>query len=491
MFSRARVPRRRLPDTRHALAAIITLLACGALATSAAATDVMIVTTGKIPTNPPKKVHYFNGIQAAVNATTNGDWVLIEPGTYNEAVKVTKTHSNIWIRGMDRNKVVVDGQHQAGNGIEVYKTNGVSIENLTVKDFDTGPECACGNEIWWNGGSGSAKIGAHGWWGRYLTAYDTGLNGGYGIFTGNMTDGEWENVYASGFNDSGMYVGACPECNAVINKATMSYSALGYSGSNSGGRLTIENSTFTHNTVGIAPNSENPGDAPPPQNGACGPNHPYQKGNYRLPTFDSTNVARCTIIRNNLIEENNNLTAPSNGSTEIAPWGAGIELPGDYADLVEGNMIRRNPSDGVMGFEYPNPFPPGPTTIYFQLAGNKIANNVFEENGYGPVNPAHDFEGDVMLQGGIFGEQRSTNNCLSGNTFHDAVFPAGIEGTWGCQNATTPNPNLGEAALEYIEEMAFISEFLRTPAPQPTAEAKSQETMPEPCKGVPSNPLCP
>ena len=115
----------------------------------------------------------------------------------------------------------------------------------------------------------------HGWYGRYLTAYDTGLNGGYGIFTNNENEGEWENIYASGFNDSGMYLGACPECKARINKATMENNALGYSGSNSGGNLVIEDSMFNHNTDGIAPNSENPGDGPPPQNGACNPVQPY------------------------------------------------------------------------------------------------------------------------------------------------------------------------------------------------------------------------
>ena len=35
-----------------------------------------------------------------------------------------------------------------------------------------------------------------------------------------------------------------------------------------------------------------------------------------------------------------------------------MELPGDYADLVEDNLIANNPSDGVLGFEYPNPFTP-------------------------------------------------------------------------------------------------------------------------------------
>ena len=129
----------------------------------------------------------------------------------------------------------------------------------------------CGNEIWWNGGSGSGKIGAHGWFGRYLTAYDTGMNGGYGIFTNDETEGSWENIYSSGMDDSGIYLGACRECEARITKATMEDDAVGYSGSNSGGNLIIEHSVFRDNRAGIVPNSENPGDPPPPSNGACDP----------------------------------------------------------------------------------------------------------------------------------------------------------------------------------------------------------------------------
>ena len=66
-----------------------------------------------------------------------------------------------------------------------------------------------------------------------------------------------------------MYLGACQECQARITDATMENNALGYSGSNSGGSLEIENSIFRHNIAGIAPNAENPGDPPPPQDGEC------------------------------------------------------------------------------------------------------------------------------------------------------------------------------------------------------------------------------
>ncbi len=56
-----------------------------------------------------------------MNASSKGDWVLIEPGTSHEpgGVKVTSAQSGIWIRGMARNKVVIDGEHETGNGIAI------------------------------------------------------------------------------------------------------------------------------------------------------------------------------------------------------------------------------------------------------------------------------------------------------------------------------------------------------------------------------------
>jgi hypothetical protein len=462
--------------------AVWALMAAGALA----ARPVNIVRQGPPPVGPiPANTHYFTTIQAAVDASTPNSWVLIEPGLYHEEVLVDSAHHGIHIRGMDRNTVILDGEHEpapnGSNGILVSKANNVWIENLTARNFDRAtPDGENGNEIWWTGGDESGRVGAHGWYGSYLTAYDDGLNGGYGIFTNNEKIGSWENIYASGFNDSGIYLGACQECKARISKATIEYNAVGYSGSNSGGQLVIEKSTFRHNSAGIVPNSENPGDGPPPQDGEC--NRKNKPRPNPTPTIASTNIERCTVLKENLVTENNDLEVPANESTAAAPWGVGVELPGDYADLVENNTITNNANNGVLGFEYPNPFPPQEDTIDFALAGNRISDNTFSNNG--SSNAA--FAGDVTLAGGIFTE--STNNCLSGNSFADATFPGEIETTWGCQNATTPSPFLNFAAVEYLLQLQTESQarLAVDQAPPP-----AQTTMPNPCEGVPRDPLCP
>ena len=138
---------RHLPGARvrsgALMAVALAIVALGATAGAASAQQpVNIVSQGEPPSGKiPRNTHYFTTIQAAVNASGKGAWVLIEPGVYDEEVLVTSEHAGIHIRGMDRNTVIVDGQHKAGpegaNGIEVVKANNVWIENLTVRNFDS------------------------------------------------------------------------------------------------------------------------------------------------------------------------------------------------------------------------------------------------------------------------------------------------------------------------------------------------------------------
>jgi pectin methylesterase-like acyl-CoA thioesterase len=82
--------------------------------------------TIKVPADHPT-------IQEAVDAASPGDLVLIEPGTYNEAVKVTT--EDITIRGTDRNTVILDGEFELDNGIFVVEADGVAVENMTARNY--------------------------------------------------------------------------------------------------------------------------------------------------------------------------------------------------------------------------------------------------------------------------------------------------------------------------------------------------------------------
>jgi hypothetical protein len=324
------------------------------------------------------------------------------------------------------------------------------------------------------GGEDSAKIGIHGWWGQYLTAYDTGLLGGYGLFASHAADGFFKHVYASGMNDSGLYIGACRDCHALVQDALIERNALGYSGTNSGGHLIVEDSVFRNNSIGVAPDSEPDDDKPPPQDGACN----AASNRATLPTVTSTQIDRCTIFRHNLIEDNGNLSTPANSDILGAPWGEGIVLGGDYGDLVEDNTIRDNPTFGVLVLERPDPFPPQSNTVYFQVEGNRVSDNRFSGNATQPGTA------DLGLEGGVFGTLNSVNNCFSGNAFTSSI-PAGIEGTWGCQNATTPNGDSGMLN----EILTLVNQSgARHPHPQPAP--RRQPTMPHPCQGAPRNSLC-
>ena len=63
-------------------------------------------------------------------------------------------------------------------------------------------------------------------------------------------------MYASGFNDSGVYVGGCRDCHALVQDALVERNALGWSSTNAGGHLIVEDSTFRDNSVGVAPDSD-------------------------------------------------------------------------------------------------------------------------------------------------------------------------------------------------------------------------------------------
>src|SRR5205085_6380069 len=111
-------------------------------------------------------------VQAAVDKAKPGDLVLIQPGVYKEAVTVTT--DRIVIRGVDRNRTILEGGFKLTNGVKVLEADGVAVENITARDYK-------GNGFYW--------AGVDGYRGSYLTAY---RNGDYGIYSFDSVNGLFE-----------------------------------------------------------------------------------------------------------------------------------------------------------------------------------------------------------------------------------------------------------------------------------------------------------
>jgi hypothetical protein len=480
----------------------------------------------------------FKTIQAAVNKARPGDWVLVGPGVYHERddhstspateggpppAGVLITKPGLHLRGMNRKKVVVDGtlrhkgkacsaspavqdfgingsagKPQGRNGIVVFKANKTRIDNLTVCNFLAG-SAGSGNEIWWNGGDGSGKIGMGSFKGSYLTTTssfyaDESTAATYGIFSSNSSGpGNWFQTYASNFNDSGYYIGACAQvCNQVVDHAWSEFSALGYSGTNSGGSLVVKNSEFDNNQDGFSTNSQNNDDAPSPQDGAC-PNNGISP---------ITHTHSCWVFMNNYVHDNNNPDVPGAGAAAAGPVGTGLSVAGGRNDTIMNNRIVHNGSWGVLFVPYPDTETPPPISnceggvnspglCLYDDWGNSLLNNNFSQNGFFG-NPTNSDFGEITFTGG------HPINCYSGNSAPDGSSPSTLQqtnGTCGQTGVANPNPLL-------TNEVECNSMILGTPClptdryprrqqiimhPLPNKQLK---TMPHPCKGVPRNPWC-
>jgi len=484
----------------------------------------------------------YRSIQAAVDAAKPGDWILVGPGDYHENGDYT-THkpypagreagAGVWIatpgihlRGMNRNTVIVDGTKPGApacssapgdqlygprgssgrafgrNGVEIWKADGVSVDNLTACNFLSGSG-ASGNEIWWNGGDGSGQVGGWDFSGTYLTATTTfygtqATAAAYGIFSSNWSGGTWDQTYASNFDDSDYYVGACQQvCDQTVNHAWAEYSALGYSGSNSGGTMLVENSQFDNNEDGFDTNSQN-GDNPPPQNGAC-------LNNGISPI---THTHSCWVFMHNYVHDNNNPNVPSAGSAAAGPVGTGMSLSGGRNDTVMANRFENNGAWGTVFVPYPDNGPPctggtlTPAACLYDDSGNSLLDNGYRHNGFfgNPSNadfaettlepgPANCYVGNYEEGGGTTTSSPSTlqqtnTTCGGGTTAPDPnpVFTDQI----ACDSqAISIGPVLGGTVCLPGTTYPRRTRVIMHPLPAGLA------TMPNPCAGVPANPWCP
>jgi hypothetical protein len=512
------------------------LAACGSSSTSSPTTAAA---SGKVLMVGTYHGHagQFSSIQSAVNAAKPGDWVLIAPGDYHETADSTMptdpahgdnagvmiSTPNVHLRGMNRSGVVVDGTRAGAaqcstnpadqtygavgsdgkpvgrNGIVVWQANGVSVDNLTACNF-LGGSGDSGNAIWWNGGADSAKIGLHGYSGTYLTATSTYFGAEntaaqYGVFASDAAGpATLDQTYASNFNDSGIYVGACQQaCDVTINHAWMEYSALGYSGTNSGGAIVIENSQFDNNKDGFDTNTQIAGDPPAPQDGAC-PNGA---------TSSITHTHSCWVFMHNNVHDNNNPNVPQAGTASQGPVGTGMTLSGGRNDTVMNNTFANNGAWGFLMIPYPDSSTPeynqsctgtggvenGAFGCIYDPMNNALIGNHFSNNG-SFKNPSNGDYGQITLNTG------KPSNCYRDNVAPNGSTPADLQQSQPACGVPTTGAKTGGALLGQVlcdtgngpcgADMNYPKATGVTMHPLPAG----LPSMANPCSGVPDSAWC-
>ena len=310
-----------------------------------------------------------SSLQRAIARAKPGDTIVLSAGIYPGGNVVPPAKHDITIRGVDRNRVILDGADSRKNGIVVH-ADGVALLNMSAHNF-------LENAFYWEH--------ANRYRGSYLTAWNVR---GYGLYAEDAREGTFDHDYVSGAADAAYYVGECNPCDAVIEHVVATLSAVGYSGTNATG-VVIRNSIWARNGAGIVPNTY-ANEALPPQ-------------------------ARTTVV-GNTITGSGRAAVPIR--TALAGFvGIGIAIAGGNENTIHHNRVTGSERYGIAVFptaRFVNFDPhakrePGPP---WRPHGNRIRNNVVLGSGWA----------DLALAGGS-----GSDNCFRVNTVR-STLPRGLQG---------------------------------------------------------------
>lgn len=297
------------------------------------------------------------------------------------------TTERIVLRGIDRNQVILDGQHTRDNGIAVA-ANGVAVENMTITGYRQ-------NGLLFSGAYAAEKRGDYpdhgqdygaedlvidGYRASYVTAYN---NGTYGLYAFAARNGIFEHSYASGHPDSGFYVGQCRPCNVVLRNLVAERNAIGYCGTNASGDVWVVESVFHRNRLGITPNS--------------------QDAERLAPQSD-------TWVVGNLVTDNNE---PDTPEIPMGFFGGGIAVGAGTSNKILNNRVEGHLGAGILVIPLDDRDP----------EDNEIRGNLLANNGV-----------DLVAQ--LLGASPRTN-CFAANTFATSD-PANIESLLPCGGGLQP-----------------------------------------------------
>lgn len=315
-------------------------------------------------------------IQTAVDAAGAGSVIMIEPGTYGEAVTIDKPGMKlIGLDGSDGG-VVIENPGGEENGINVTDNgDDFTLINVTVRDFDE---------------NGVFLYAVDKFFISHVTTED---NGEYGIFPAHSADGRIEHSTASGHSDTGIYVGQSR--NVRVRWSAAFGNVIGFEVENSSDVRVTDNEAYD-NVAGILV--------------------------VLLPGLDVKESSNIRIAKNS-VHDNNHVNFAGPGELAGAvPTGSGILVVGTDRTNVKHNTVTGNDfvGIGVASSLLLGALAGIPPEAFADIEPNPdkltVRNNVVTGNGAAP--PPIGLPGVDLLWDGS-----GTMNCWSGNTFATS-FPS-------------------------------------------------------------------
>ncbi|ALJ21360.1 right-handed parallel beta-helix repeat-containing protein [Microbacterium sp. No. 7] len=273
----------------------------------------------------------------------DGGVILISPGLYHESLEVRA--DDVTVRGLDRNGVVIDGELTRQNGV-VATGERIAVENLTVRNHLQNGVLITG--VTDESGAGVAR-GPDGYLPEaapppvpgYLVQHVTATNNGlYGIYAFNRTGGAIRQNLASGGSDSGIYIGQCASCGALVEGNVLVSNAVGLEFANASDVIVTGN-RIVGNRIGVSVLS-----------------------NY----LEAHGPSRGVQVVGNVISGNNEERTPEQAG---GAFGVGIGLSGTVDAVVSANRIEGNTTAGVWITSSEDFAPAGNTVEDNSLAGNR------------------------------------------------------------------------------------------------------------------------
>jgi parallel beta-helix repeat protein len=339
-----------------------------------------------LPSGGPIIVHPGPGdpLQTAISGAAPGSTILIEPGTYDEAVTVDK--ANIKLIGLPGPSGVVIENPKAGSNADgvlvTPRGGGFVLRNVTVRDFDE---------------NGVLLTGVDGFRISGVTAVN---NHDYGLFPVLSAHGVIEFSSASGSHDTGIYVGQSSDVTLRDNAAHDNVN--GFEVENSTGVRAYGNLAYG-NTVGIFV------DLLPPVDG-----------------ITVTTSSRNTVAGNLVLDNNRANDADPTDLAAAEASGVGILLVGGDHTTVRDNLVTGNDVGGIvllsgLDLEALGALPPGSYSgagIDPNPEHTLIKDNIVLGNGRHPADPTQPHADLIASPAALMG----SDNHWEGNIFQTS-FP--------------------------------------------------------------------